>query len=157
MKEGSRVTYVGDAHPSLVVGDQGRVLVYEGNAVHIQWVTGSRKSQVDMLDPMDVTSVVKQGSADGMDDSLDIGTMVVTSARDVFDTEGEVGLLNLMADHGHLAAFQLIASTALIGIQADIRADPSFRAVMAQLEDEEADSLVRLASLALLRDAFGTD
>jgi hypothetical protein len=34
--------------------------------------------------------------------------------------------------------------------------DPSFRAVTGQLDYDEAEAVVRLASVCLMRDAFGT-
>jgi hypothetical protein len=36
-----------------------------------------------------------------------------------------------------------------------IRKDPSFAEVIAMLDPDEGDSLVEVASVALLRDAFG--
>lgn len=158
MREGVRVSYIGPAVEGAVLGDQGQVISDSHEASHVLWTSGALQGQVTLTDDFDLVPVRHQTQAtvqDGLDDSLEVGVVSVTAARQIFDEAGEVGLLNEMAAQGHLNTFAAIAQEASDLIQARVRNDPSFRAVTAQLEDEEADSLVRLASFVLVRDAFG--
>lgn len=158
MRDGQKVSYIGPDDQGLVLGDRGEVISAAGSASHVLWTSGALKDEVVLIDNMDIAPVGKQTQAkvaDGLDDSLEVGVFTVTAAREMYDEAGEVGLLNEMAAQGFLASFVAIAQEASDLIQTRIRNDPSFRAVTAQLEDEEADSLVRLASFVLVRDAFG--
>lgn len=158
MRDGQKVSYIGPDDNGLTLGDRGEVISAAATGSHVLFTTGAQANEVVLIDNMDLAPVGKQTQAkveDGLDDSLEVGVISVTAAREMFDEVGEVGLLNEMAAQGHLLSFTAIAQEAADLIQSRIRNDPSFRAVTAQLEDEEADSLVRLASFVLVRDAFG--
>jgi hypothetical protein len=160
MKDGQRVSYIGPEANGVSIGDRGEVLSAGDNASHILFHTGSRQGAVILVDHYDLALGQKKVAAtidDGLDDSLEVGTLAVTGAREVYDVDGETGILNAMAEQGHLASFAAIAQEAHDLIQMRIRADPSFRSMASQLDDEEAESVIRLASAVLMRDAFGVE
>lgn len=157
LREGCRVSYVGDGSDGRALGDRGRLLVRSGGKGHVNWDDG----QVTMhdLDFLAASSGQTRQAAvappDGLEDSLEVGPITMVGVRGVYDTEGGVGVLNAMATTGVLAAFPEIAAQAQHFVAGRIREDPSFHAVVAQLDDDEAEELVALASQVLLRDAWG--
>jgi hypothetical protein len=157
VRDGQKVSYVGPEVEGLVLGDRGEVLSAGATASHVLFRTGSRSGAVLLCEHFDLTPGHPKTATidDGLDDSLDVGTLAVTGAREVYDVEGETGILNVMAEQGHLASFATIAQEAHDLIQTRIRNDPSFRSMAAQLDDEEAESVIRLAAAVLMRDAFG--
>lgn len=160
MKDGQRVSYVGISNSGLAMGDRGEVLSAADKASHVLFHTGSRTGAVVLVDNFDLASPTKKVAAiadDGLEDSLDVGTLAVTGAREVFDVEGETGILNVMAEQGHLSSFASIAQEAHDLISNRIRNDPSFRSMASQLDDEEAEAVVALATSVLIRDAFGAE
>lgn len=154
MREGSKVSYTGMDADGVSLGDQGAVLAASGPRAEVMWYTGSRTNQVTIVDEFDLV-VTGSRVSDGLEDSLEVGGLVTFSARHAYDEGGEVAILNQMADAGHLAAFADIAEEALSMVAARLRQDASFRAVTAQLDEEEAEGVLRLASSCLIRDAFG--
>lgn len=160
MRDGQRVSYIGPEVEGRSLGDRGEVISAARDASHVLWHTGKRTGHVDLVDHYDLSLGQKKVAAtidDGLDDSLDVGTLAVTGAREIYDEAGETGILNTMAEGGHLASFTAIAEEAHALIQTRIRNDPSFRSVTAQLDDEESESVIRLAAAVLMRDAFGVD
>ena len=154
MREGSKVSYTGMDADGVTLGDQGRVLATDGSRAEVLWYTGARTNQVTVADGYDLV-VTGSRVADSLEDSLEVGGLVTFSARHTYDQGGEVALLNQMAEAGHLAAFADIAEDALNLVASRLRHDASFRAVTAQLDEEEAEGVLRLASSCLIRDAFG--
>lgn len=160
MRDGQRVSYVGQEVDGLAMGDRGEVLSAAQDASHVLWSTGKRAGFVDLVDHLDLATTQKKVAVtveDGLDDSLDVGTLSVSATREVYDEAGETGVLNTMAEAGHLTSFAAIAQEAHDLITMRIRQDPSFRAVTAQLDDEEGESVIRLAAAVLMRDAFGVE
>lgn len=162
MRDGQRVSYVGLDQDGFTMGDRGQVLTGDGNASHVMWSTGAKAGQVLFMNNEDIAPAGNRTTAassepDGLDDSLEMGSLGVTAAREWFDFDGEVGVLNAMAERGHLASFGAIAQEARDLVAGRIRNDPSVRAVIAQLDDEEGEAVVSLATVALLRDAFGSE
>lgn len=159
--EGQAVSYVGDGQQGLPLGAHGRLLAFANKtAGHVQWLDGPLRGQVTVheLGAEVLPSNKKFATVqDGLEDSLEVGFIQHTSARAVYDTEGSVGVLSLLASSGHLANFEAIADEAQAFVQGRIRAEASVRDVLAQLEEEEASELVALASRVLLQDAFGPD
>lgn len=156
MREGTKVSYTGMDEGGLSMGDQGRVLSSAGAVTHVMWSTGSLAHQVTPVYDHDLASLgSQQAVSDALEDSLDVGGLMSFSARRAFDVGGEVAVLNEMAEAGHLASFSQIAEEAITHVAARIRQDASFRAVAADLDEEEAESVLRLASACLIRDAFG--
>jgi hypothetical protein len=156
--DGSRVEYTGTNDGPLHHGDQGSVLAASGHAAHVQWRTGALAGQVQLHDTDDLRPLTpRQGAVeDALDDSLDVAGLGTFTARQIYDENGPSGLLNAMADAGKLAAFQDIAEDALALITERLRTSGAFTALAAHLDDDEADQMVRLASAALIRDAFAS-
>jgi len=160
--EGQAVSYVGDGQRGLPLGAHGRLLAFANKtAGHVQWLDGPLRGQVTVHElGSEVLPASKKYTAavqDGLEDSLEVGPVAHTSARTVYDTEGSVGVLTMLASTGCLANFEAIADDAHAYVQGRIRQEASVREVLAQLDEEEASELVSLASRVLLQDAFGPD
>ncbi len=158
INDGTRVRYTGTPDGPLDPNDQGSVLAVSGHAAHVQWRTGALAGQVTLHDTDDLDPLTpRQGAVeDALDDSLEISGLGTFTARQIYDEDGPSGLLNAMADSGKLSAFQEIAEDALTLVAERIRTSPSFTALASHLDDDEADQMIRLASAALIRDAFTT-
>jgi hypothetical protein len=151
--EGQEVTWTGPQIEGHLPGDRGQLLSFAGrNVAHILWSTGVFTGDVEIVDIVDLQAgrVAVRGL---VDDSLEI-PLSVFAVREVFDAEGEAGVLNAMASMGHLGTLAGIANEALGIVEARIRHDPSFLEVLAHLDDHEAEALVNLAATCLIRDAF---
>jgi hypothetical protein len=158
VREGASVSYTGVDGEYLATGDQGRVLSVSDTVAHVLWATGSCVGQVSAAYDQDLLSLGSGGGADdALDDCLEVGGLVTFSARQAYDGGGEVAVLDQMAEAGHLAMFADVAQDALALVASRIRSDASFRAVVADLDEDEAESVLRLASACLVRDAFSTD
>lgn len=159
MRDGQRVSYIGDGRDGLNLGDKGQVLVVEGRGSHVLWSTGARSGEVDLIDNFDLAAQGKGQTVASFDpeqdDSLEVGGLHTTAVRDLYDADGEAGVLNWMVNAGHTASFQAVAEEAHSFIVARLRQDPSFQAVANNLDEEEHESVIRLAASVLLRDAFG--
>lgn len=159
--EGQAVSYVGESQPGLTLGDHGRLLAFASKtAGHVQWLDGKLRGQVTVHElGAEVLPTGKKYEAvlDGLEDSLEVGPVPHTSARSVYDTEGSIGVLSMLASSGYLANFEAIADEAQAFVQGRIRSEASVREILAQLDDDEASELVVLASRVLLQDAFGPD
>lgn len=151
MRDGQRVQYIGPDTDGLVPGEQGKVLSAQGHTVHVKWATGSYGTvYADDLLPLSHSMSVEAT----LDDSLEVGGFEVIAARDVYEEDGPEGLLNRMASTGRLAVFDQIAQDVLASIEGRLRQDPVFMSVVGSLDDDEADTTIRLAAVALVRDAF---
>lgn len=153
MIEGQEVTWTGPAIEGHLPGDRGQLLSFAGrNVAHIQWSTGAFTGDVEIVDIVDLQAgrVAVRGL---VDDSLEV-PLTLFAVRDVFDAEGEAGVLNAMASMGHLGTLAGIANEALGIVETRIRHDSSFREVLAHLDDHEAEALINLTATCLIRDAF---
>lgn len=153
MIEGQEVTWTGPEVEGHLPGDRGQLLSFAGrNCAHIMWSTGVFAGDTEIVDIVDLQAgrVAVRGL---VDDSLDV-PLTSFAVRETFDAEGEAGVLNAMAAMGHLGHLAGIANEALGMVETRIRHDPSFREVLAVLEDNEADALVNLTAVCLIRDAF---
>ena len=153
IREGSKVSYVGDGVEGLNVGDTGKVVAASGASSHVRWLTGARTGSVTLVEDLDL--VVGGKSAPSTYDGLDSGSLVSVAVRDTYDVSGPVGLLNALNEEGHLATFASYAENALESVAASITSDPSMREVLAHLDPDEQGAFVTLAASVLLRDAFG--
>lgn len=155
VRDGQKVHCTADQGDGVSLGDQGTVLATAGVGRHVMWSTGSRAGAVTLIHEGDLAAAARSmGVEASLDDSLVVGSIAVTAAREVYETEGATGLLNLMNTEGHLSSFAGYAEDALDQVVGSIRQDPSFRAVAAQLDEDESESLFRMAAVCLLRDAF---
>lgn len=159
MHEGQHVIYVGEEREGIRPGDQGRILMTaSATAMHVQWETGDRASSVYLVDSGDlsvrghVSSLLPQAEADDAD-SLEYQSLSSFAARRSYDSGGEVGLLEDMAAMGHLECFGGLAEEVCDFVAGRLRTDPAFRSVLSQLDEPEGESLLRIACVALLRDA----
>lgn len=160
LHDGQLVSYAGaDGYEEGFVGDRGKVLVADGEISHVMWSTGSRAGEVTLTsNDVLVAAAAFIGEVEGsLDDSLEVGGLAAFSSRQVWDEVGPVGLLNTMVEGGHLASFLDIAEDALGLVVHRIRHDASFRVITAELDEDEAEKLVRTAAAALIRDAFTAD
>lgn len=159
-REGARVSYVGDGSDGRVLGERGQILSITGRCGHVKWADTSITLVAldDVLPVASTTGAVRAAPApvrDDLDDSLDVGPVPHLGMRGVYETEGGVGVLNALASSGQLSSFGAIAEEARTFVEQQIRQDPSFCQVTAQLDPDEADELIALASHVLIRDAFG--
>lgn len=159
ISEGSKVVYVGD-DPMVGVGTLGFVLSHAGaNSNHVKWMGGIREGSIDLIPVEELISYREGqqvvGSARHLEETLDYQQGLVTVAvRDTYDDLGEDGLITALDEAGHLATLSSYASRAIANLSRDIRQDPALGAVLGQLDDEEADSLiVRVASQLLAQEA----
>lgn len=156
LHEGSKVSYTGVDMAGHALGDQGRVMAVSDSVAHVAWDTGHLAGQVVPVYDYDLVSLsARHAVSDALEDSLEVGGLVSFSVRRTYDTGGATAVLNEMAESGHLASFSSIAEQALGQVAHAIRHDASFRAVSADLDEEEAENVLRLASACLIRDAFG--
>jgi hypothetical protein len=159
IQDGCQVAYTGLGDQELAFDDHGRVLVVSGSAAHVQWKTGSLAGRVTLVDAGDLTALGgrQQAVEAALDDSLEVAGLGTFTARQIYEDGGPEALLNAMVDSGHLSVFGSIAEEALVLVEGRIRASADFRTVTSHLDEAEADELVRMASAALIRDAFSPD
>jgi len=160
LQDGQLVSYAGaDGYDELFVGDRGKILVADGEIAHVMWSTGSRSGTVTITekDVLTASADYEMTVSGSLDDSLEVGGLTSFSSRQVWDESGPVGLLNTMVETGHLASFIDIAEEALGLVAHRIRHDSSIRVITAELDEDEAETLVRTAAAALIRDAFSAD
>jgi hypothetical protein len=154
LREGMRVSYVGDGRDGRSLGDRGQLLVRQGSKGQVRWADGSITPH--FLDDLESTSMARLAAAasDGLEDSLDVGPIQATGVRATYDTDGSAGVLNQLAATGGLTSFAEIAEDARAFVAARIRQDPLLREATAALDDDEREDLIHVASHVLLRDAF---
>lgn len=159
LREGAAVRYCGDigeGRPS--IGDLGQVLADAGTHAHVMWSTGSRTHQVDLVDVYELAPVAsRMGSGVDISDSLNVGPMVSVAVRDTYEDNGPQGLLNALAEAGHLAGLADVADHALAAVSAQIRTDPVLGQVLASLDESESEEFLSLTALALMRESFGAE
>jgi hypothetical protein len=154
--DGAPVSYVGDGHDGRAIGERGQLLTTSGRVAHVKWADGA-------ITPHDVEDVAparaSHGAAralvrDELEDSLDVGPVMHTGIRATYEVDGEAGVLNALASAGQLGGLQGIAEEVVTFTEQRIRQTGALHAVAGQLDEDEIDSVTRLAALVLLRDAF---
>lgn len=159
LPDGSPVSYIGDGRDGRSLGERGQILTTAGRTAHVKWADGAiTPHDVADIAPTNARGVQRAAVAvrDDFADSLEVGPIVATGLRATFDIEGEAGVINVLASAGHLVGFQAIAEDVQAYVEQRIRQDGNFREAARQLDEDEIDSVARVASLVLLRDAFGT-
>jgi hypothetical protein len=149
-RDGQKVSYVGDDE-QVAVGDVGQILTVAGRHSHVVWRSGASSGEVTFTPNADL---VVQGAAKDWDDSLDT-PLVAVSVRDVYDHRGPMALLSALSEDGHLTNFGAISEEALQFVAGKIREDPSMHEVLAQLQPDEAEEVITVATAVVMRDAFG--
>jgi hypothetical protein len=146
-RDGQQISFIG-LDRGLNYGEAGRILEAGTESSAILWKSGSVTTQYNS----DLLPVGKIAFSDGLDDCLEVGEPLRTSAaREAFDIGGESAVLNYMSESGHLASMSDIAEDAMAFVSARLRQDQYFRSILSQLDDDEGDSLVNLASRVALR------
>lgn len=156
LPDGIRVSYVGDGRDGRTLGDRGELLTTAGHTAHVKWDTGGiTPHDVEDIAPVSARIQAVAAERDDFADSLEVGPIQATGLRAAYEVEGDAGVLNALASGGHLADFQIIAEEVAAFTEQRIRQSGSLRMIGDQLDAEEVDGVVRVAALALLRDAFG--
>jgi hypothetical protein len=138
--------YVGTRMPPA----QGIIRLVTSSAAHVQWSTGTRKDQMDLVDLRDIMPILSPQAL------ARINPTSTTAVRQVHDAEGVAGVLMFIANTRKLSQWMDIAAAALAVAEAGIRKSAVMDIVYEQLTADEAEEVVRHASRVLLRDAFGT-
>lgn len=152
--DGQPVTYQGSTGP-LRPGDEGQILTVESTYVNVMWRTGMLAGRTTMhrQEDEDLTPLRERSHVEAsLDDSLEVGPLVVTSARDAYDESGPQGVVEHLAYTGQLTPLMGVAEEAYALVAHRIRSSPSLHAVTAQLDEGEIETIVQAASAALLRE-----
>lgn len=144
LQEGQSVSWVGEGQKA-----HGLILALAGkDSAHVKWASGPYSGETTLTDVYDLAPFLGQ-----YQESED--PMHLTAVRRVYDTDGDVGVLNFLASHKYLDGWQKIAADILEYAEDRIRVDASMELVDEQLSPVEANRVVQSAALTLLRDAFG--
>lgn len=146
--EGQEVTWVGLGKPA-----HGQIIAIAGrDSAHVKWNSGPQEGSITLTDLYDIAplSVVAVQEPDEGD------PMHLTAVRKVYDTDGDVGVLNFLASRDYLIGWQKIAAEVLEFAEQRIRADASMDLPEEQLSTNEFNGVVASAAMTLLRDAFAT-
>jgi hypothetical protein len=166
--ESSSVAYAGD-DPFQDVGSIGKVVALAGSGAHVMWQSGPKVNMVELVDMNDLVEhrggkqaaqaqMRAQAFTDtAFADSLDIVALPSLQVRATYDEEGEDGLLTALSEAGRLAVLAEYAEEALGLVAGRIRNDPEFSVVLAQLEPDEAATLLSRVSSLVLRDLVSED
>lgn len=160
--ESAKVAYAGE-DPFQEVGAIGRVLSLSGSGAHVQWETGPKQGTIDLNDLNDLVetgrdSVQRTASKavfDSFADTLDIPSMPMLQVRAAYDEGGEEGLLLALSEAGRLSMLAEYAEEAVGLLATRLRQDPDFSMVLAQLDSDEADSMVGKVASLVLADRIG--
>ncbi len=147
--DGDHVSYAGPAGRGPAVGDEGVALSVSGGVGHVMWRTGARRGQVD---PVEADLLVRLAAPGLLDDALDLPPHKV-AVREVYEAQGEAGLLAALGEAGALSGIAQIAVEVVEVAAARVRS--SLSPVLEQLDPEEADAVVGLATAACMREALG--
>ena len=156
-REGSLVSYVGRGDDGRVLGERGKILSITGRCAHVKWGDDTLTLvalEDDILPLASVTGAERVPLRDDLADSLAVGPMPVIGLRQVFDTEGSMGVLNELSTTGQLDSFSNIADDVRAYAEKRIRQEPVFVQAATQFDDDETEGLVTLATHLLLHDAF---
>jgi hypothetical protein len=156
------VSFAGPAHDGLEMGDQGKILRSAGHSgAHVQWVSGARRGEITLEytdDLVPVTghrvAVATPTSSDGLEDSLEVGVPQNVSLPHLCALRGPGAVLNVIASDNS-NDFAAVAQKVRSFAEAQIAATAGIQRVIAELDEEEVAEVVRLATVAVIRDTFG--
>lgn len=177
LREGRLATFIGEGED---FGAEAEVLSTGASSAWVRFVTGARTGEIDLVDDLDLIPVETRSryasapaplpvvpqpvlapmapvtaSRDELDDSLDVGLPMRVGAAAVQQTQGTLGVLTMLAHRGDLHRLSSVVDEALIMVANRIRNDSGICQVTAQLDEDDAENLVQMASLALLNSVFG--
>jgi hypothetical protein len=155
--DGQPVSYSGTPG-TLQPGDEGTVLATEPTYAHILWTTGVLAGQVtphsnEELKPIAVRNHIEAS----LDDSLEVGSLQVVSARDAYDEGGPAAVVDQLASYGQLAMLMDDAQQTYAQFVAQVRTSPYMAHLAAQLDEGELETVVQTTSSALLRELLAED
>jgi hypothetical protein len=129
-------------------------LTTDGRNAHVIWHTGALAGQVTLHDSGEFEDPLGRGHIEAsLDDSLEVGSLLeVTSARQAYDELGAAGVLDQMALGGQLGMLSDVADEAYTFVTSRVRMSPYIRSITSQLDEDEAEAVVRVTSAALLQD-----
>lgn len=145
--EGDTVSYVGDGLDGIEPATGKLMHFASREAAYVQWTTGARKDQIDLVDIYDLTPMASTAA-------VQAPTLSAISVRLVMAREGEEGVINLLAKAKQLGTWEKIASEAFRYVQDRLRVDSSMDLAYEQLQPEEVQRVIALGAQVLLRDAF---
>lgn len=155
MHDGGKVVYAGQEHEGLTPGTAGRVLSCTALYGHVQWLEGPHKDKVGLYPAEDLATVGRltpdptRSVSASLNDSLEVGSLVsVASAREAYDSMGGEGLVSHLADY--LVSYSSLAEDALQQMISGLSQDPVIKQVIAQMDPEEAEDVLRRSAALLL-------
>lgn len=145
VEDGAWVTYVGPSTASgPSFGDEGQALAVTAAYAHVQWRTGSKLGQIDMVATEDYapgSGVVPERHPDELN-ALDF-------------VEPGLDALGRLEAIGALAPLSAVAEEAVQLVHARVRQSPGIAQVLAGMDPEDGDAVVEKASSYLLHQAMG--
>lgn len=156
-EDGAFVSYVGIPHDGHDVGDEGRLLHTAGHGAHVKWASGPLAGQITLVDVDDLVQVPRRtavAAADGLEDSLLVGTSPQPDLRHLCALRGPGAVAEAVASTRPTDLAQVTAAVRSFAEERVAQA-PSIRQAVSSLDEEEGAEVVRLATLALLRQTFG--
>lgn len=158
MYDGQGVTYAGSPRELLSPGDEGKILAISPTYAHVKWATGAARNQVTICDPDDLVSSARRDEVTAsLDDSLEFGGVTVTSAVEDFEEDGALGVVASLSERGYLAPMSDAADEAIALVSARVRQDQGVRQVLAGLDDDSGELVIRQAAAVILREALQDD
>jgi hypothetical protein len=148
--EGDSVAYLGDGRDGLQPASGTLVYFASDTAANVKWSTGPRQGEIDMVSIYDLVPEPSQAA-------LHAPTLTTMSVRMVMGSEGEQGVINLLARANRLANWERIARDVLNYVEARLKVDTSLDLAYEQLSSEQMDRVVSVGARRLLRDAFGEE
>lgn len=135
--QGADVSYVGVAMPPA----RGKLLSFASeSAAYVRWATGARSGQIVLYDLRDLEPT------DQLPDYL--------AVKHAMAIEGETGVINHLASARELVTWTDIATRVLRFTAEQLRHDASMETPGEQLDPEQFERVLAVASRVLLRDAF---
>jgi len=161
--EGQLVTSVGDGSDGVPLGTHGRILALAGiEAGHVQWLSGHLAGRVDFVASLDdalapasrkVTAAY--AAQDGLEDSLEVGPVSKTGAAYLMATSGPGSVIQQLVSTGAFADASELGEEALAFVEARLRHSAALQPHLAELDEEDRETVLRLASRDLLVQACG--
>lgn len=149
--DGAWVTYVGPSTPDgPSFGDAGQALAVTAAYAHVQWRTGAKLGQVDMVLTEDYapgSGVVPERAPEDLD--------ALGFREPGIDLSGSP--VDALEALGALAPLSATAEEAVRLVHTSVRRSPGVAQVLAGMDPEDGDAMVQQASDYLLRQAMGDD
>lgn len=162
--EGQLVTSIGDGSNGVPLGSHGKILALASTAAgHVQWVSGGLSGHVQWIPELaDAVAPASRKVAaaltqqqDGWEDSLEVGPVSKTGAAHLMATGGPASVIQQLASAGAFADTGEVGEEAIAFVEARLRHSASLIAHLAELDEEDRETVLRLASRDLLAQACG--